>query len=273
MADRSALRRELSAYRTILAARVRAQASYRVSLVTDVLGTTAVGLTELAEVYVIFHNVTVLGGLTFSQALVVFALANIAFSLADMFVGHLDSLPTFIRAGTVDAFYLRPLSLLGQLVTSDISLRRFGRLGVAIAVTVVAWHLNDIPVTARTLGILVMTVVAGSAIVAGLFLAASALQFFLVEGSELTNSFVYGGSYAAQQSAQVFPNPVRVLFTFVVPAAFVAYLPTVVLLDLPGATLLPSWLGWFTPVTAGVAWAVALLLWRAGTRHYQGAGG
>ncbi len=270
---RSVLRRDLHAYRTILEARVRAQASYRVSFVTDILGTIAVGLTELAEVYVIFHNVTVLGGLTFAQALVVFALANISYSLSDMFVGHLDTLPAFIRAGTVDAFYLRPLSLLGQLVTSDISLRRFGRLAVALSVTVVAWRLNDIPVTPRTLVVFIAAVLAGTAIVAGLFLAASALQFFLVEGSEFTNAFTYGGSYASQQSALVFPNPVCILFTFVVPAAFVAYLPTVVLLDLPGGPLLPAWLGWLTPLVAVLAWVVGLLLWRAGTRHYQGAGG
>ncbi|MEP6650232.1 MAG: ABC-2 family transporter protein [Lapillicoccus sp.] len=113
MAD---LRTDLAAYRAILAARMRAQTAYRVSFATDVLGTVEVGLTELAEVYVIFHNVPQLGGLTFAQALMLFALANISYSLADMVVGHLDSLPTFIRTGTVDAFYLRPLPLLAQLV-------------------------------------------------------------------------------------------------------------------------------------------------------------
>lgn len=267
------LRNDLVAYRTILSARMRAQTSYRVSFATDVVGTLGVGLTELAEVYVIFHNVPMLGGLNFAQALVVFGLANIAYSLADMVVGHLDTLPSYIRAGTVDAFYVRPLPLLGQLVTSDISLRRFGRLGVAIVVFAIALRVNDIHWSLHSVGAIVMAVTGGATIVGALFVSACALQFFLVEGSELTNSFVYGGAYASQQSAQVFPNPLRVLFTYIVPAAFVAYLPTVVMLDLPGATLLPSWLGWCTPLVAVAAWAVALTLWRLGTRHYEGAGG
>jgi viologen exporter family transport system permease protein len=267
------LRTDLHAYRVILAARMRAQTAYRVSFATDVLGTLGVGLTELAEVYVIFHNVPLLGGLTFAQALMVFALANIAYSLADMVVGHLDTLPTYIRAGTVDAFYLRPLPLLAQLVTSDISLRRLGRLGVALVTFAIAVHVNEIDWSARTTLVVAMAVVAGVAIVAALFVCASALQFFLVEGGELTNGFVYGGAYASQNSTQVFPGALRVLFTYVVPAAFVAYLPTVVLLDLPGAPLLPSWLGWCAPLAAALAWAVALLLWRAGTHRYQGAGG
>jgi ABC-2 type transport system permease protein len=267
------LARDLHAYRVILGARWRAQTAYRGSFLADVVGTVGIGLVDLAEVYVIFRNVTVLGGLTFPQALVVFALATLAFSLADTVVGHLDTLPAFIRAGTVDAFYLRPLSHHGQLVTSDLSLRRIGRIGVALVVLVVALRVNALPLTPRTLLLTGGTVVTGAVIVAALFVAASALQFFLVEGSEVTSAFVYGGSYAAQQSAQVFPHPLRLLFSFVVPAAFVAYLPAVVLLDLPGAALLPAWLGWCAPAAAVATWAVALLLWRAGTRHYQGAGG
>lgn len=265
--------RRTEPYRVILRAGMRAQTSYRASFATDLVGTVLVGLTELAEVYVIFHNVPRLGGLTFSQALLVFALANIAYSLGDMVVGHLDQLPTYIRAGTIDVFYLRPLPLLAQLVTSDISLRRLGRLGVALAVLVAAIAGNDIRWSPATVSMMAIAVLAGTAIVAALFTTASALQFFLVEGSELTNGFTYGGSYAAQQSAQVFPSPLRVLFTFVVPAAFIAYLPAVVILDLPGAHLLPAWLGWLTPLVALGSWTVALVLWRAGTRHYQGAGG
>ena len=262
-----------TAYGVILRARMRAQTSYRASFATDVIGTVMVGLTELAEVYVIFHNVPRLGGLTFTQALLVFALSNIAFSVADMVVGHLDNLPTYIRAGTIDAFYLRPLPLLAQLVTSDVSLRRFGRLGVAAVVLVIALSHNEIAWSPATVSMLVIAIVAGTAIVGALFTAASAMQFFLVDGSEFTNGFTYGGAYAAQQSAQVFPNPLKILFTFVIPAAFIAYLPAVIILDVPGADLLPTWLGWTTPLVAVATWGVALLLWRAGTGHYQGGGG
>ena len=54
---------------------------------------------------------------------------------------------------------------------------------------------------------------------------------------------------------------------------FTAYLPTIAVLELPGPALLPSWLAWLAPVAALWVWAVALGLWRTGTRHYQGGGG
>ncbi len=263
----------LRPYRVLLASRMRAQMQYRASFVTDIFGTLAVGLAELAEVWVIFHNVDVLGGLDFTAALLVFALSNVAFSLADMLVGHLDSLPTHIRAGRVDAFYVRPLPLLAQLMTSDISLRRVGRLSVALVVLVVALSTADVAWSVATVALIPLTIASGTAIFAALFTTAGGLQFFLIDGAEFTNAFTYGGAYAAQQSQRIFPDPLRILWTFVIPTAFIAYLPTLAILDLPGDFLAPPWLAWFTPAAALLAWTIAGLTWRAGTRHYQGAGG
>lgn len=238
----------------------------------DVLGSIGIGLVEFAEVYVIFANIDILGELDFAGAALLFALANISFSLADTAVGHVDNLPTYLREGTLDAMLLRPLPVLAQLVTSDISLRRLGRTGVAVAVLVVAVLLNDIAWTPARIALMVVAPLAGAAIFAALFVCASAVQFWLVEGSEFANAFTYGGSYASQYPASIFSIPMRVLFTFVVPAAFTAYLPVLVLLDLPGPAGMPQWLGWCTPLAALAVWAVALAGWRAGLRHYTGAG-
>jgi ABC-2 type transport system permease protein len=267
------LTERLRPYRVLLASRAHAQMQYRTSFVTDILGTVGVGLAEFAEVWVIFHNVDVLGGLDFTAALLVFALSNLAFSLADMFVGHLDQLPRYIRAGQVDAFYVRPLPLLAQLMTSDLSLRRIGRLSVALVALAVALTTADVDWSTGTVVLILLTVVSGTAIFSALFTAAGGLQFFLVDGSEFTNAITYGGQYAAQQSQQVFPDPLRIFWTFVIPTAFVAYLPAVAILDLPGDHLAPPWLAWFTPLAAVLAWTLAGLCWRSGTRHYQGAGG
>ncbi|WP_216843486.1 ABC transporter permease [Phytoactinopolyspora alkaliphila] len=262
----------LRPYRALLGSRLRAQMAYRRSFAMDAIGSIAVGMFEFAEIYVIFAKVEFLGGLDFAAAALLFALANLGFSLADMVVGHADQLPTYLRAGTLDAFLLRPLPVLTQLITSDIALRRVGRAGMAVVVLAIALPLNDIAWSPAKVGLLVTAISAGVSIFAALFVCAAAVQFWLIEGSEFTNAFTYGGSYASQYPASIFVLPVRVLFTFVIPAAFVGYLPTLVLLDLPGPPGLPSWLGWCGPLMAVVTWGVALIGWRAGIRHYTGAG-
>lgn len=273
MSGTSTITRSGSPYRAVLASRVRAQRSYRTGFALDLVGSLLIGLTEFGEVWVIFHNVEALGGLDFHAILVLFGLSNLAFSLADLLVGHLDTLPTYIRAGTLDAFYLRPQPLLAQLVTSEVDLRRISRIGVASVALGAGLALEDVSFGPREISLLLIAVVFGTAIFSALFVAAASLQFFLINGSELTNSFTYGGSYASQQPTSIFPPALKVTFGYLIPVAFTAYLPTIALLDLPGPAGLPSWLAWLTPVAAAWTWLMAMLLWRWGTRHYQGGGG
>nr|WP_280265604.1 ABC-2 family transporter protein [Nocardia wallacei] len=263
----------LRPYVAVLRSRVRSQRAYPLSFAADLLSSLLIGLVEFAEVWVIYHNVRVLGGLDLHAMLLLFGLSNLAFALAQIAVGHTDTLPTYIRMGTLDAFHLRPQPLLLQLITSDISLRRLARAGVAAAVLCTGLVVNDIDWTAGTFALLLLSLAAGVAIFAGLFVCAAGLQFFLIDGSELTNSFTYGGSFASQQPASVFSGPLILVFGFAVPVAFVAYLPTIALLRLPGPPWLPSALAWATPIAALWIWVLALACWQLGVRHYQGGGG
>ena len=260
-------------YRAVIGSRIRAQRSYLTSFALDLFGSLLIGLAEFGEVWVIFHNVRVLGGLDFNAILLLFGLSNLAFSMADLLVGHVDNLPTFVRMGTIDAFYLRPQPVLAQLMTSELSLRRLARIGVGLVALTAGLTQNDIVWGPQVVAMLALAVVCGTAIFAGLFVCAASLQFFLINGSELTNSFTYGGSYAASQPASIFPTPLKMIFGYLVPVAFTAYLPTLVILRLPGPPGLPSWLAWLTPLAALWVWFLALTLWRWGTRHYQGGGG
>jgi ABC-type uncharacterized transport system permease subunit len=113
----SGLGGRLRPYRAVLASRARSQRAYRTSFALDLGSSALTGLVELAEVWVLFSNVTALGGMRFNQILLVFGLADLAFSMADLSFGHLDTLPDFLRAGTLDALtqpasvWSRPLKL------------------------------------------------------------------------------------------------------------------------------------------------------------------
>ncbi|MGF6885425.1 ABC-2 type transport system permease protein [Nocardia sp. GAS34] len=260
-------------YSAVLRSRMRSQQAYPLSFAADMLSSLLVGVVEFAEVWVIYHNVRVLGGLDLHAMLLLFGMSNLAFAIAQIALGHTDTLPAYIRAGTLDAFHLRPQPLLLQLITSDVSLRRVARAGVAATVLCIGLEINDIDWTVTTLALLALSLTTGIALFAGLFVCAAGLQFFLVDGSELTNSFTYGGAFAAQQPSSVFRAPMTLLFGFGVPVSFVAYLPTIALLRLPGPAWLPSWLAWASPIAAAWVWGLALLCWRQGVRHYQGGGG
>lgn len=265
----------LAPYRAVLASRVRAQRSHRASFRVDLASSLLIGLVELAEVAVLYLQVDRIGGLDLAAVLLVFAIADTGFSLADMVVGHCDTIPTYVRAGTLDVFYLRPQPLLLQLMTSDLQLRRLARAAVGVAVLVLALSINDLTWDAPTVGLLALALLSAPLTFAALFVWAAGAQFFLIDGAETTNAFVYGGRYAATQPATVWGRPLLVVFGFAFPMAFTAFLPVVTILDLDGARQLglPDWIGWTAPLAAVWAWALAALSWRLGVRHYQGGGG
>jgi ABC-2 type transport system permease protein len=263
----------LHPYRAILGSRIRSQLQYRTSFAFDLVNSIGFGLLEYLEVYLIFHNVPTLGGLDWGQSLVVFALARTSFALADLVVGHIDGIPTYVRTGTLDVLLLRPLPVLLQLVLSDISLRRLGRLALYLVVFALALHRVSIDWTPARLALVPATVLGGCVIFSAVFIVAGASQFRLLDGGEFANAFTYGGGYVASYSAEVLPAPVRAFFTAVVPATFTGYLPALALLGEPGPPGFPAWLGWCTLPVAALALTVALRLWRSGIRHYQGGGG
>jgi ABC-2 type transport system permease protein len=273
VADPSGLAERSRPYRVVLAARANSQRAYRTSFALDLGSSALVGLVELAEIWVLFSNVTALGGMRFNQILLVFGMADLAFSMADLSFGHLDTLPDYLRAGTLDAFYLRPQPILLQLITSDVSLRRLARAAIGAAALSIGLATAGVSWGPRTVVLLALGLVSGYATFAAMFVWAAGLQFFLISGAEMTNSFVYGGRYAATQPASVWSRPLKVVFGFFFPMAFTAYLPAVAILRLPGPDWMPAWLGWCTPVAAVWSWLMGLLCWRWGVRHYQGGGG
>ena len=260
------------AYNALVRSRVAAQASYRASFAIELGSQVLLVLIEFVEVYVVFHQVDALGGFDFAEVAVMYGLSAVGFGLADMVVGHVDRLPFYVRTGTFDAFLLRPLSALGQLVTSDFTLRRLGRVGTGVVVLAIALHAADIDWTLARAGLLVLTPVAGAVIFSAVFVATSTIGFWVVEGMEFANAFTYGCNYLSSFPFTVFCTTIRRFFTFLVPVAFVAYLPALALLGREDPLGLPGWLSWCSLPVSLLAMAVALLLWRNGLRRYVGAG-
>ena len=263
----------LRPYLAVLGSRVRAQRSYRASFRMDVVSTFLTGFVELAEVLVLWRTVDALGGLTLGQVLLVFGLSDLGFSLASVVFGHVDELPRYVRTGSLEVFFLRPQPVLAQIVTSEIGLRRFGRALVGLTAATVGLATADVPFTGRTVALLALGLLSATAISAALYVAAGGLQFFVINGAEMTNAFVYGGRYAASQPASVWAPSMRVVFGYVFPMAFCGYLPVLAVLGLPAPWWLPVWLAWCTPLAALWAWGAAMACWRWGVRSYQGAGG
>jgi ABC-2 type transport system permease protein len=262
-----------SLYVRLVAARVRSQFQYRTSFAIDFLGVFVVSFLDFAAILIIFQNVSALGGWNVHEVALLYGISGFAFALTDLAIGDLDLLSQQIRDGNFDLVLIRPRGTLFQVVTSEFQIRRLGRIAQALAVLVYALTQLDIPWTAGRVAMLPLAVVASAVIFGAVWVAATCIVFWSVEGRESANTFTYGGQFFSQYPINVYEAWLRRLLGFVIPLAFVAYLPALYILDKRDPLGVPEWLQLCSPLVAVAACVVAGFVWRFAVRHYRSAGG
>jgi ABC-2 type transport system permease protein len=262
----------LAIYRRLVGARIRGQLQYRLSFALNLLGAALISFLDFAAILVLFERVDALGEWSVAEVAFLYAIASVSFGLTDLVIGHLDLLPRMIREGEFDLVLVRPLGSLFQVVASDFSLRRLGKVIQGLAVLAVTLPYLDVAWTAGRAGMVVVAVVAGAVIYAGVWIAFVTVAFWLVDSVEVANAFTYGGQFLAQYPVNIFGPWLRRLVVFVVPIGFVAYFPALYVLGKEDELGLPGGLRFASPLVAAVTCVAAGLVWRVAVRHYRSTG-
>ena len=260
-------------YLRLIGARARSQLEYRASLALQIVASALLTLLDFVMILVLFENVQELDGWTVQQVALLYGIAGIAFALSDLVVGHLDLFPQMIRDGTFDQILVRPLPSLLQVVASDFSLRRLGKILQAVVVLVVALAAVNVDWTAGRALMVPLAVLRGVLIYTGVWIGLATIAFWIVDAIEFVNAFTYGGSFLSAYPITIFGRWLRNLVLFVIPIAFVAYLPALYILDKPDELGLPDALQYASPFVAVLTVLVSRLVWENAVRHYRSAGG
>lgn len=260
------------AYFHIARAQIRAQAQYRLSFAFDIVSTTLMVTLDLVAVLVLFRVTRTLAGFGLAPAFLIASLASLGFALADLVAGNVDRLRFTIRTGQLDTLLIRPLGVLPQLIAGDFAPRRIGRLVQGTVVLGVALRLAHVTWSPGHVAMVVLAPVSGAVFFCAWFVAGATVAFWWVESGEFANGFTYGGRDFTTYPMTVYSGLFRRLFGYGLGFAFVAYYPGLVLLDRPDPLGGPAWLGWAAPLVAGLAAAVAGVVWRTGIRHYRSTG-
>jgi viologen exporter family transport system permease protein len=262
----------LAIYRRLVGARVRSQLQYRVSFALSLVGVALITSLDFAAIVVLFSQVDALGEWTVAEVALLYGISCIAFAITDLAIGHLDLLPRMIREGDFDLVLVRPLSTLFQVVSNDFALRRLGKLLQGVAVLVFALASLDLDWTTGRAAMVVVAVVAGVGIFAGIWIGLSTIAFWLIDSLEVANAFTYGGNFVTQYPVNIFGPWLRRLVIFVIPVAFVSYFPALYILGKDDPLGLPRALQFASPAVAVVALAAGGLLWRTAVRRYRSVG-
>lgn len=256
-------------YFKYIAVLLKAQMQYRVSFWLLSLGQFFVPFLGFAGLYFLFQRFGSIKGWSLYEVALCFSVIHMAFSISECCARGFDSFSGLVSRGEFDRVLVRPRNTIVQVMGSKFEFTRIGRLAQSIIVLIIA--LINLPIywdPAKVITLILM-VISGVFIFAGIFILAATLCFWTIQGIEVANIFTDGGREMSQYPLNIYKKWVTRFFTFVIPFGFVNYYPLMYIL---GKVKSNEIIYMLSPLL-GIAFVVpCLLVWRFGVRHYRSTG-
>ncbi|MEV0972184.1 ABC transporter permease [Microtetraspora glauca] len=260
--------RALRLYWVLQRATMRGALQYRLNTVISVVTGAVYQGSGFAFVWVVMHTFPSMGGWSLREIAFLYGLRLTAHALCMLPLSSLIGLEWLVREGELDRVLLRPLNPLVQVMTKRMGMGQVGDLLTGVVLLIVAappWNLAMI-------GFCVPAVVGGALVEASFHLSLSSLSLRMLDTRALRgfldDVFSKFGSYPMS----VFGGVTQWVLTFVLPVAFVAYMPASVLLDKTGSLNVPALVAYGSPLLGVALFALAYRVWERQLRHYQSSG-
>lgn len=264
----------LSLYWRLIAIKIRSQLQYRAAFIMEVLSTLLVNGVGFLSIALVLQKFEGIAGWSLWEIAFLYGIVESAFGLMDMLFSGFDPqhFGLQVRSGSLDQMLLRPTSVTLQVLGSEFVIRRIGRilqgtiiLGLAIQRLPVDWTLAKI-------SYLPLVLISQVAFFGGLFIIGATITFWTVESIEFINIFTYGGTEMIAYPMSIYQDWMRKFFTFIVPAIFLNYYPSLFFLEKIDPLAYPSYAPFLAPVAGFGLLIAALLFWNFGLQHYQSTG-
>lgn len=233
----------------------------------SLIGQFLLAFTAFLGVYFMFGRFNSVGGFSYSEVLLCFAVMLTAFTLAECFVRGFDTFSTIISNGEFDRIMVRPRNEIFQVLASRMDFSRTGRLLQAIAMFIYAIPASGICWSFDKILTVIFMLTGGFFIFAGLFIIYASFCFFTIEGLEFMNIFTDGGREFGKFPLSIYGDGVLKFLTYIVPIALFQYYPFLYLI---GRTDNKAYM--FLPLVGILFLIPCLVFWRIGVRHYKSTG-
>ena len=251
---------------------IKSQFQYPASFFMQTLAQLVMEAGEFMAVILIVDRFGQLNQWTAGNLFFFFGLLSATFYLTECFGrGITGEFPRMVRSGQLDTLLLRPRGVLTQVLCSAADPRRLSCIAVGIAALVMGSGMSGVswtPLKALALG---EAVLLGMLLVLGLFLVEAVFCIYSVKSVELVNVLTYGGRSACQYPIDIYPLPLRTVFTVIAPFALTLHVPAAYILDKP----LYGWppvAAFLCPLAGAALFFVMYAVFRRAIKFYRSTG-
>lgn len=223
-------------------------------------------LLQFAFLTVLFATVPDVAGWDYHEMLMLSGLLSAAAGSTALLCDGVWSTGQMVLKGEIDYRMTRPAPVVVQVATTHIGMQGFGEVAFGLVMAVYGWIGAGLGLAEAPVGVLAL--VCAILIECALITVFCAVNFW-IKGPMSPFAFML---IDLQNSAMtmplgLFPSGVRIVTMFVVPVAFVNFVPVAVLTG-----HLPAWWLVGTPLAAIAALLAAVGVYRLGLRSYDSSG-
>lgn len=251
----------------------RARLEYRGDFVMAVAVGILWQLSVLVFAGVLLTRFPGLGGWTSGGVLLIASMRLLAHGLCTLIFGQLWAVPYLVQDGLLDGYLVRPLPVYRQVLLSAFPVNAFGDSTAALLTFGLALARLHLDWTPLRVGYLVAGIVGGVLLEAGMQNVVAAISLRYQAGliwfrwlESISGTF---GNYPLR----ILPLAPRLVLTFVLPVAFIAYLPAAVITGRIAGSGVAQWLAYASPLAGLALYLISRWIWLLGLRRYHSIGG
>jgi ABC-2 type transport system permease protein len=260
--------------RRLLHQQIKSQRQYPLPFILEILSSAIILGFYFFAFALILQRFGQIGGWTIGEVAFIWGISEFSFGTMDMLFSGFDydAFGPLIRKGQFDQLLLRPINITLQVFGSRLVLRRLGKMLEGLIIFIYGISMLNIDWTVGKLLYIPILIISQVLFFGSLFIIGATTTFWTMERLEILNIFTYGGSEIMSYPMHIFPRPIRLIFTYLVPAIFMSYFPAVYILDKPDPLNAPGIVSFLAPFVASIMLWLALRFWHFGIRNYQSSG-
>ena len=257
----------LRIYGKILVQDLKSKMSYRADFFISTIGMIISNLTGFLSFMILFRNFSSINGWNVYEMLFLYGFSLVALTPVQCFFDNNWNLRFMVRSGDFIKYCFRPINIFLYFISEVFDVKGLGQLAFGIGTLVYAWGKLAIPVTPLVILELVIFLFAASLFMIAIMNFAAATCFWIINSGYVMVIMFRFKDYA-KYPASIFNGFFRILFTFVIPIAFIAYYPSLAVLRPENVPLLT----WLSPLIGIVFFYLSYKFWMLGARKYEGTG-
>lgn len=261
------LQRYWRLYRVLIKQFLKVVLQSKVDFLMGLLGFFLTQATGIIFLYLIFQQIPSLQGWTLEQLIFIYGFAQIPRGIDHLLTDNIWLVAwRLVVNGDFDRYMLRPMNVFFQVIAEKLQPDALGELLIGTILVVISVQKGVAELTPLNVLLFFISIFAGALIYTSIKLFFASFAFWMKQSGPLLQ-VAYEMAEFAKYPTEIYNKGIRFIITWVIPFAFVAYLPGSYFLGVNTAVVIG-----IECAIAFVFWCVAYTLFNFGLKGYESAG-